>query len=100
MSSIKRMVITAMLISAGIVLPMIFHIIPTGLAGRTLLPMHIPVLVAGLIVGPFYGFSFLRLEKKRSVIYKPSETKAQRRKSESNFCEKLLCYDVLCDMMT
>ena len=56
MSSIKRSVITAMLIATGVVLPMLFHIIPTGLAGRTLLPMHIPILVAGLIVGPFYGF--------------------------------------------
>ena len=56
MTGIKRTVITAMLIAAGIVLPLVFHIIPAGLAGRTLLPMHIPVLIAGLIVGPFYGF--------------------------------------------
>jgi len=50
------MAVTAMLIGAGIVLPMLFHIIPAGLGGRTLLPMHIPVLLAGLIAGPFYGF--------------------------------------------
>ncbi|MCL2190292.1 MAG: ECF transporter S component [Defluviitaleaceae bacterium] len=56
MSRIKRMVLTAMLISVGIVLPMVFHIVPAGFAGRVLLPMHIPVLVAGLVVGPFYGF--------------------------------------------
>lgn len=56
MSNIKRLTITAMLIGAGIVLPMLFHIIPAGLAGRILLPIHIPVLIAGLIVGPFYGF--------------------------------------------
>jgi len=45
-----------MLIAMGIVLPMIFHLIPTGVAARTLLPMHIPILIAGLILGPFYGF--------------------------------------------
>ncbi|MCL2204475.1 MAG: ECF transporter S component [Defluviitaleaceae bacterium] len=56
MPRIKRMVISAMLIAAGVVLPVIFHIIPAGLGGRVLLPMHIPVLVAGLVTGPFYGF--------------------------------------------
>ena len=56
MPDIKKIVITAMLISMGIVLPMVFHMIPQGLGGRVLLPMHIPVLLAGLIVGPFFGF--------------------------------------------
>ena len=56
MSSVKKMVITAMLVALGIVLPMVFHMIPHGLAGRALLPMHVPVLLAGLIVGPFLGF--------------------------------------------
>ena len=56
MSDIKKIVITAMLISMGIVLPMVFHMIPQGLGGRVLLPMHIPVLLVGLIVGPFFGF--------------------------------------------
>ena len=56
MTSIKRSIITAMLIAAGIVLPVVFHMIPAGVAARTLLPMHIPILLAGLIVGPFYGF--------------------------------------------
>jgi len=56
MSNSKKNVVTAMLIAVGIVLPVIFHMIPTGLAGRALLPMHIPILLAGLITGPFYGF--------------------------------------------
>jgi len=56
MTSIKKTSVTAMLIAAGVVLPVIFHMIPTGIAGRALLPMHIPILLAGLIVGPFYGF--------------------------------------------
>jgi len=57
MSSIKKTVVTAMLIAAGIVLPVVFHMIPAGIAGRALLPMHIPVLLAGLIVGPGYGLA-------------------------------------------
>ncbi|MCL2170099.1 MAG: ECF transporter S component, partial [Defluviitaleaceae bacterium] len=56
MPSIKRMILTAMLIGAGVVLPVVFHAIAAGFGGRVLLPMHIPVLVAGLIVGPVYGF--------------------------------------------
>ncbi|MCL2526908.1 MAG: ECF transporter S component [Defluviitaleaceae bacterium] len=56
MSDIKKTVITSMLIALGIVMPMIFHLIPQGLGGRVLLPMHIPVFLAGLVVGPFFGF--------------------------------------------
>jgi niacin transporter len=56
LSDIKKIVITAMLISLGIVLPLVFHAIPQGLGGRVLLPMHIPIFLAGLIVGPFFGF--------------------------------------------
>lgn len=56
MTGIRRMVLTAMLITLGIVLPVFFHMIPAGIAGRALLPMHIPILIAGMIAGPFYGF--------------------------------------------
>jgi len=56
MPEIKKIVITAMLISLGIVLPVVFHMIPQGMGGRVLLPMHIPMLLAGLVVGPFHGF--------------------------------------------
>jgi riboflavin transporter FmnP len=55
MSHIKKVVITAMLISLCVVLPMAFHTIPG--AGPILLPMHIPVLLAGLICGPIFGFA-------------------------------------------
>lgn len=55
MSNVKKIVITAMLIAVCVVLPMAFHMIPYGLAGRALLPMHIPVLLAGLICGPVFG---------------------------------------------
>ena len=53
MSSIKKMVLTALFIALGIVLPMAFHSIPN--AGSIFLPMHIPVLICGLVCGFPYG---------------------------------------------
>jgi len=53
MFSIKKMIITALLIALGIILPMAFHSIPN--AGGIFLPMHIPVLLCGIICGFPYG---------------------------------------------
>ena len=53
MSEIKKTIVTAMLIALCVVLPIAFHAIPG--AGSTILPMHIPVLLAGLIAGWKYG---------------------------------------------
>ena len=53
MNKTKQIVLTALFIAIGVVLPQAFHMIPN--AGSIFLPMHIPVLVAGYIVGPFYG---------------------------------------------
>ena len=53
MSNLRKTVATAMLISLCVVLPMVFHFIPQ--AGGALLPMHIPVLLAGLICGWKFG---------------------------------------------
>lgn len=44
---------TALLLAMGVVLPIVFHAIPLG--GRIFLPMHIPVLIAGLVLGPVPG---------------------------------------------
>ena len=49
----RKLVLTALLIAIGVVLPQAFHAIPN--AGSIFLPMHIPVLIAGFAVGPFYG---------------------------------------------
>ena len=54
MSYLKRSITASMLIALCVVFPMVFHTVPY--AGRTLLPMHIPVLLAGLICGPLFGF--------------------------------------------
>ena len=55
MSIIKRMVSTAICIALCVVLPLAFHSIPNG--GSIILPMHIPVLLCGLICGWPYGLA-------------------------------------------
>ena len=47
---IRNMVIAAMLIALCVVLPIAFHSIPDG--GSIFLPMHIPVLICGMMVLP------------------------------------------------
>ncbi len=49
----KKLIVTALCMALGVVLPMAFHAVPN--AGSVLLPMHIPVLLCGLSTGPVYG---------------------------------------------
>lgn len=49
----RALTATAVLLALGVMLPIAFHAIPLG--GRILLPMHIPVLIAGLLLGPAAG---------------------------------------------
>ncbi len=53
MNNTRKLVLTAMFIAIGVVLPQAFHMIPN--AGSVILPMHIPVLVSGFVLGPVYG---------------------------------------------
>ncbi len=53
MSYVKRSIITAVCIALCVVLPMAFHSIQN--AGSIISPMHIPVLLCGLICGPAFG---------------------------------------------
>lgn len=53
MLNVKKMVPAALLTAIGIVLPSVFHTIPN--AGNIFLPMHIPVLMSGIICGPVLG---------------------------------------------
>ena len=53
MTPVKKLVFTAACIALCVVLPMAFHAIPNG--GTIFLPMHIPVLLCGLICGWPYG---------------------------------------------
>lgn len=49
----KDLVMAAVLLAIGIVLPMAFHM--SGIKGSIFSPMHLPVLLAGLILGPSLG---------------------------------------------
>ncbi len=53
MSTVKKSILTAVCIALCVVLPQAFHAIPN--AGAIYLPMHIPVLLCGLICGWQYG---------------------------------------------
>ena len=54
MHKTKKLVITALFIALGIVLPLAFHSVPN--AGRVFLPIHIPILLCGIVCGFPYGF--------------------------------------------
>ena len=53
MNRTRNMVLTALCAAIGVVLPLAFHQIPN--AGSIFLPMHIPVLLCGLLCGWRYG---------------------------------------------
>ena len=53
MTSVKRICICAACIALCVVLPMAFHAFPNG--GSVFLPMHIPVLLCGMICGWPFG---------------------------------------------
>ena len=54
LSNVKRLVLAAACVALCVVLPIAFHAIPN--AGQVILPMHIPVLLCGLICSWPYGF--------------------------------------------
>jgi len=53
LSTTKKSILTAVCIALCVVLPQAFHAIPN--AGQVYLPMHIPVLLCGLVCGAPYG---------------------------------------------
>ena len=53
MNPVQSVVVAAVCAALGIVLPMAFHAIPG--AGNAWLPMHIPVMICGLVAGPAPG---------------------------------------------
>lgn len=54
MTYVKKMVLTAVCAALCVVVPMAFHAIPN--AGQVFLPMHIPVLLCGMLCGWPHGF--------------------------------------------
>lgn len=55
MSKIKKMIYTALCVALCVILPLALHSIPN--AGSIILPMHIPVLLCGLICGWPFGLA-------------------------------------------
>lgn len=56
-NAIKKIVYASLLLACGVLLPQLFHLFGGPALGATFLPMHIPVLICGLLLGSIYGFS-------------------------------------------
>lgn len=52
---IKKLVYTGLLVAVGVLLPQVFHLFGSSAAGMIFLPMHIPVLIGGLLLGSVSG---------------------------------------------
>ncbi len=50
----RELIRGAMLIGLGVAIPSLFHLL--GISGNMFLPMHIPVILAGMLVSPGVGF--------------------------------------------
>ena len=55
MTNTKKIVFSAIFLILGLVIPQAFHYLPIANTGSILLPMHIPVLLCGFLLGPLYG---------------------------------------------
>jgi riboflavin transporter FmnP len=51
--SARQITLTALFVTLGVVFPIVFH--QVALSGRIFLPMHIPIFLAGIFVGPLGG---------------------------------------------
>lgn len=49
----RQLMYMSLLVAVGVILPMAFHMIGAG--GAIFLPMHIPVFLTGIILGPWFG---------------------------------------------
>lgn len=67
-NNLRKLILSAMFLAVGMVLPTLTMQIKE--IGDTLLPMHLPVMLCGLICGPFWGgFIGLVLPFLRSVTF-------------------------------
>ena len=51
----KKLTFGAMCLAISLLLPQVFHIIGMQQAGSIFLPMHLPVFIGGMLLGPIYG---------------------------------------------
>lgn len=53
--NVKKITVGGLLIALALVLPMAFHLTGVPQSGKVFLPMHIPVLLGGFVLGPVFG---------------------------------------------
>lgn len=53
--STKQLCAAALLLALGLILPQLFHLFGGRTAGSVFSPMHLPVLLCGLLLGPAWG---------------------------------------------
>ena len=51
----QKVVYTGLFLALGLVLPQMFHFLPIANAGKIMLPMHIPAILAGYLLGKQSG---------------------------------------------
>jgi len=51
----RKMVFTALFAALGIIIPQIFHLFGGPTLGFTLLPIHLPVFIGAMLLGPISG---------------------------------------------
>lgn len=51
----EKLVMASVFLALGILVPQLFHLFPMANTGGVLLPMHIPVILCGIVVGSMYG---------------------------------------------
>lgn len=52
---VRRLTFGAMCLAMSLLLPQVFHFIGYQQAGAVFLPMHLPVFIGGMLLGPIYG---------------------------------------------
>ena len=53
--NINRLTASSVLIALAILIPQLFHLTGVPQSGQVFLPMHIPVLLSGFVLGPVFG---------------------------------------------
>lgn len=51
----KKLTFGAICLALSLLLPQVFHMIGMQQAGSIFLPMHLPVFIGGMLLGPIYG---------------------------------------------
>ena len=50
-SAARRVSLSAVICALSVITPQIFHLVGGQVAGNAFLPMHIPVMLAGMLIG-------------------------------------------------